>query len=183
MAVIYRELKRGRDITDMILMSKRPWGDLFVKHSFFTNDYKYYLAVIATSTSKEAHKIWSGFVESKVRLLVQKLDQHGSIALAHPFVKGYERTHKCMGESEVHEVQEGSLTYRVTEPDDQELCKPDGDDTLKPHEDQTEEVLDPKIYTTTHYVGLELSPGKYCRVSPDESFLHENSNCLGERSY
>ncbi|CRK23672.1 hypothetical protein BN1723_018091, partial [Verticillium longisporum] len=93
MTVIQRELQRGCEITDNVMLSKRPWGDLFIKHTFFTSGYKYYISVVTTSTTKEAHKIWSGYVESKVRVLVQGLEQHQSIAIAHAFNKGYDRRH------------------------------------------------------------------------------------------
>jgi poly(A) polymerase len=111
MTVIQRELERGFEITEKIVTGKRPWSDLFVKHTFFTSGYKYYISVIATSKTEDAHKIWSGYVESKVRMLVQKLEQHPSIALAHAFNKGYERRHKCRTSEEILQVQEGSMEF------------------------------------------------------------------------
>lgn len=113
MTVIKEELKQGAETTDLIMMGKKPWKELFVKHTFFTKGYKYYLAVTTCSTSKEAHKVWSGYVESKVRLLVQGLERHPSIALARPFNKGYERTHLCKNEAEIEAAQNGSLQHVV----------------------------------------------------------------------
>lgn len=123
MAIIKRELKRALDITENIMVAKAPWSDLFVKHTFFTAGYKYYISVITASKSKEHHKVWSGYVESKVRMLVQKLEQHRSIALARPFNKGYERRHRCKNESEIEQVQEGSLEFLVTDPSDTSEAK------------------------------------------------------------
>ncbi|KAK1640263.1 Poly(A) polymerase central domain-containing protein [Colletotrichum phormii] len=117
MTVISQELSRGCDITDNIMMGKSPWSDLFVKHTFFTKGYKYYISVITASTDKEAHKIWSGYVESKVRVLVQGLEQHASIALAHAFNKGYERRHRCANEGEVSQVQAGSFSFLAKDSD------------------------------------------------------------------
>ncbi|KAF5528046.1 Poly(A) polymerase pla1 [Colletotrichum aenigma] len=113
MTVIQQELTRGCEITDNIMVGKNPWSDLFVKHTFFTQGYKYYISVITASTDKEAHKIWSGYVESKVRVLVQGLEQHQSIALAHAFNKGYERRHRCTSDEEVQQIQAGSLNFLV----------------------------------------------------------------------
>jgi poly(A) polymerase len=113
MSVIQEELKQGAETSDLIMMGKKPWKELFVKHTFFTKGFKYYLAVTTCSTNKEAHKIWSGFVESKVRLLVQGLERHPSIALARPFNKGYERAHHCKNEAQVEAVQNGVLQYIV----------------------------------------------------------------------
>lgn len=113
LSVIQEELRQGAETTDLIIMGKKPWRELFVKHTFFTNGFKYYLSVTTCSTNKEAHKIWSGYVESKVRLLVQGLERHPSIALARPFNKGYERTHFCKDDAAIEEVQNGSLRYVV----------------------------------------------------------------------
>ncbi|KAI1106907.1 Poly(A) polymerase [Jackrogersella minutella] len=187
MAVIQRELERGFDLTNKIRAGKLQWKDLFVKHTFFTSDHKYYLAVIATSTTKEAHKIWSGFVESKVRVLVGELDRAESVAIAvaRPFNKGYERTHRVKNDKETEEVQNGSLTYQVQDQDDDSQSddsktkdngievKPEvklesnGELSIKPEPEPEEDQkvkddipsLGAKIFTTTHYVGLELAEG------------------------
>ena len=103
------------------MVGRRPWSDLFQKHTFFTSDYKYYMTVVTASRSKEDHKIWSGFVESKVRLLVQRVEAHASISLARPFNKGYERRHMCRSREELEKVQDGSLQYVVTDEDESNL--------------------------------------------------------------
>ncbi|KAJ1337456.1 poly(A) polymerase [Microdochium nivale] len=113
--IIQRELGRGGEIADRIMAGKAGWTDLFVKHSFFTNDHKYYLAVIATGLSKDAHKIWSGFVESKVRILVGDVERHQSIAIARPFNKGYDRRHKVKSEDEKQSVIDGSFAFITNE--------------------------------------------------------------------
>ncbi|KAH8686660.1 Poly(A) polymerase central domain-containing protein [Ilyonectria robusta] len=115
MSIIKRELQRGLELSESVMIGKRPWSDLFVKHTFFTQGYKYYISVISASKTKEAHKIWSGYVESKVRMLVQKLEQHQSIALAHAFNKGYDRRHRCNSDSEIEQVQDGCLDFLVIE--------------------------------------------------------------------
>lgn len=115
MSIINRELQRGLEISEKIMVGKRPWSDLFIKHTFFTSDYKYYISVTSASKVKEAHKIWSGYVESKIRMLVQKLEQHQSIALAQAFNKGYERRHRCKDDNEIAQVQEGSLDFLAPE--------------------------------------------------------------------
>src|ERR1700712_3198934 len=109
MKVIQREFKRGGDITDQVMVGKVQWKELFVKHTFFTDGYKYYLSVVSASKTKESQLLWSGFVESKVRLLVSNLEKHESIALAHPFNKGFTRVHRCRSEKEIEEVKAGSL--------------------------------------------------------------------------
>ncbi|ROT38844.1 Poly(A) polymerase [Sodiomyces alkalinus F11] len=164
MTVIQRELQRGCEITDSVMMSKQPWSDLFVKHAFFTSDYKHYISVITTSTTKEAHKIWSGYVESKVRVLVQGLEQHPSIALAHAFNKGYDRRHKCSSEQEINQVQEGSLDYLLKAGDSSAGDPAEGNKSPRrpadgEHPEITPEATETIVFTTTHYIGLELVEG------------------------
>lgn len=199
--IIQRELERGSVIAEEIQAKKRPWKDLFTKHTFFTTDHKYYLAVIATSTAKEAHKIWSGFVESKVRVLVGDVERHSSIAIARPFNKGYERRHKVESDDQLFDVKNGNLKYEVKGDDDnddaedeqtakqEDGAKTDGEvkvrsevganikaendvhtvpGGIKPEllDDQSFSMEDIpstsglKVYTTTHYIGLELAEGR-----------------------
>ena len=210
MAVIQQELERGVQIAEEIMLGKRPWKDLFEKHTFFTNGFKFYLTVISSGRTKEAQNTWSGFVESRVRVLVQKLELHPSIALARPFNKGYDRVHRCRTDAQVEEIQTGNLSYMVKATDTAtngntknetkvevkaEVKKEDGvapdtavpvvkqeqndvthlgtvplkseetpvkpeakdehDDTIK-LADIPEKEPEIEIYTTNHYIGLQL---------------------------
>lgn len=203
MAVIQRELEIGARLTDEILLGRRPWKDLFTKHTFFTQDFKYYLTVISASKTREAQNTWAGFIESKVRILVQKIEIHPSIGLARPFNKSYERVHKCKNDAQIEEVQSGSLNYVVKEdateakttngvvktdikPEPNAAPHPvqikseqteeprldsiasttgagnikdeDGETKIK-LEDVPEEAGETTIYTTNHYIGLQLADG------------------------
>ncbi|KND92645.1 Poly(A) polymerase pla1 [Tolypocladium ophioglossoides CBS 100239] len=156
MTIINQELQRGLELTESIMVGKRPWSDLFVKHTFFTTDYKYYISVTTASKDKEAHKVWSGYVESKVRMLVQKLELHQSIALARAFNKGYDRRHRCNDDAQIPQVQEGSLDF-VLKPDDTDT-ENDANKKQEPAEDGegSQPPFPANVYTTTHYIGLEL---------------------------
>lgn len=210
MTVIYRELQLAAEITNNIMCSTKPWKDLFTKHTFFTKDFKYYMQVISASRDKEAHKIWSGFVESKVRMLVQSLERHDSIAVARPFIKGFERFHRYRNDEQFAQILDGNLQHIVKEGGDfspsrdgiqaKKEDKPsakveDGakvkqehgevpvkqENGVKVKGEESEDVplasipehqsADTKgdiragdealeMYTTTHYIGLELNPGK-----------------------
>ena len=175
--IIIRELKRGRDITDKIFMGQMQWKDLFAKHTFFTDGYKYYLAIIASSRTKDAQHVWSGLVESKVRMLVANLENQESIAVARPFTKGFERVHHCEDESQIDAVLNGDLKYQATDvktettdavndPKHSAAAQGNGDGMGMPDGD-SESVLNGSskhiIYTTTYYVGLEIAHGKVHR--------------------
>ncbi|KAI5310848.1 polynucleotide adenylyltransferase, partial [Ascosphaera atra] len=111
--VLLRELKRGEEIVNNIFAGNMKWHDLFTKHSFFTNDYKYYLSITTSSTTKEAQSVWSGLVESKLRHLVGALAHKPIVHVAHPFPKGFERVHICRNEQEMTEVKNGSMKYKA----------------------------------------------------------------------
>lgn len=169
-SVILRELARGGDIVDKIFLKQMTWNDLFTRHSFFTQDYKYYLSITASSKTKEAESIWSGLVESKLRHLVGALDRKGTIAVSHPFPKGFERTHIVSNDQEIEAVKNGSTKYQdrgiKTETTDEVgdpthavaaqngIMNPEtAEATNKEPEGETR-----TIYTTTYYIGLEMKP-------------------------
>lgn len=190
--IIQRELNRAGKIAERIMSGKAPWKELFTKHTFFTQGYKYYLAIVVSSKEEEAHKIWAGFVESKVRLLVSSLERHQSIAIAHPFNKGFERWHKSQNDEQFEAIVEGSLAYQTKEKptaeakdtesakiepngvaaEDSKTTSEDGAKTASAKETAKSETGDDKkakaddglaseaiVYTTTHYIGLELVEG------------------------
>jgi len=162
--IILKELRRGGEIAAQILAGKLPWKDLFAKHTFFTQGYKYYLSVISASTTKDAQMIWAGMVESKVRLLVQNLEGHESIAFAHPFNKGFERAHRCRADEEIEKVKQGSLEFQARDIATSTTGHgPVPEAVLKEEQAQDEKNADDAeltmVYTTTHYVGLELNEG------------------------
>lgn len=168
--VLLRELQRGGDIVDKIFMKQLSWSDLFARHTFFTKDYKYYLSITASSKTKEAEAVWSGLVESKIRLLVGALDRKATIAVAHPFPKGFERTHIVSNEAELEQVKNGSTKYQdkgiKTETTDEQndathqavaLNGVESENAEVPEAAQKQANGDSRtIYTTTYYIGLEL---------------------------
>ncbi|KAG6015904.1 hypothetical protein E4U54_002744 [Claviceps lovelessii] len=159
MSIINQELRRGLEISESIMVGKRPWKDLFVKHTFFISDYKYYISVTSASKSKEAHKTWSGYVESKVRMLVQKIEQHPHIAIAHAFNKGYNRRHHCKSDSEIAQVQDGSLDYLDKENELTNGKTPNADESNTTSAENTETAIATDVFTTSHYIGLKLIDG------------------------
>lgn len=163
-------------MVDKIFMKQRSWEDLFVRHTFFTNDYKYYLTITASSKTKEAEGVWSGLVESKLRHLVGALDRKQIIAIAHPFPKGFERVHLVKSDEQMEAVKNGSTlhvakgtTTEMTDETKNAAHQAAIQNTLEnaevPEPAQTQPENDGHtVYTTTYYIGLELmplEPGKY----------------------
>ncbi|KAL2838897.1 Poly(A) polymerase central domain-containing protein [Aspergillus pseudoustus] len=197
-AVILRELQRGGDIVDGIWAKRATWNNLFERHSFFTQDYKYYLSITASSRTKEAESVWSGLVESKVRHLVGALDRKSTIAVAHPFPKGFERIHKVNNEEEAEAVKAGSLKFHdkgvKTETTDeindaahQAAAQNGQEDTEVPTAGEEAVNGDSRtIYTTTYYIGLELKPvepgaSRSLDISSDASIF--KSTCTSWAGY
>ncbi|CAG8397478.1 unnamed protein product [Penicillium salamii] len=168
--VILRELNRGGDMVDKIFMKQLSWEDLFVRHTFFTNDYKYYLSITASSKTKEAEGVWSGLVESKLRHLVGALDRKQIIAIAHPFPKGFERVHVVKNNQEMEAVKNGSTQHvakgtktETTDETNNAAHQAAVQNTLEnaevPEPAQSAPENDGQtVYTTTYYIGLELKP-------------------------
>ena len=173
--VIEREWDRAGNLTDKIYLGQASWKDLFAKHTFFTKDYKYYLSINVTAKNKDALHVWSGHVESKVRLLVQNIETEESIAIARPFNKGFSRVHRCTSEQQLDEVIDGELKYQasdigtettdaannpvqaaVAQGDASKISVPNG--SIKEAANGEETTT---IYTTTYYIGIELSAGMY----------------------
>ncbi|ODH20028.1 hypothetical protein ACO22_06007 [Paracoccidioides brasiliensis] len=168
-AVLLRELKRGGDIVDKIFLGQLTWNDLFTRHTFFSQDYKYYLSITSSSRGKEAQSVWSGLVESKLRHLVGALDRKSSIEVAHPFPKGFERVHVCKTEKEIAEVMSGSTQYQAkgtktkttdqtNDPQHAAAVQNGGETVQMPQADEPNGENSCTLYSTTYYIGLELKP-------------------------
>jgi poly(A) polymerase len=172
--IILKELDRGGDIVDKIFTGQLQWKNLFEKHTFFTNRYRYYLSIVSCSRSKEAQLLWSGLVESKVRHLVADLDNNEMINIAHPFIKGFDRVHRCHTQEEIDAVISGDLQYQATDiktettdaindPAHNAVAQGEGD--MIPMADNKDDTVSnaesiTTLYTTTYYIGLELNQRK-----------------------
>ena len=115
--------------------------------------------------------MWSGLVQSKVRRLVAGIEMsQAGVEIAHPFNKGFERTHKCRTEEEREKILQGSLEFQAKDTETQTtdqttdavqtaaaegaadtIPMPEGADKA-PEEKDGEQT----IYTTSFYIGIEL---------------------------
>lgn len=132
--IIMEEFKRGTEIMTQIISSKKSWSDLLQRHNFFFR-YKFYLCIVAsTKDNYEEHIKWAGFIESKLRLLVQKLELNEGIQVAHPYISAFEGSFKCKSSETTNELiarygtqQEDSLSEtveKIKEPN-REVVSPD----------------------------------------------------------
>ncbi|KAI4519481.1 Poly(A) polymerase [Schizophyllum commune Loenen D] len=139
--VMIHEFKRGLDIVGQIQKGEASWADLFNKHTFFT-DFRHYLQIVASADDQHSHDKWSGFIESRIRQLVLRLDaQEGSIIqVTRPFIKGFEKIYHCISDDERRAATEGRFAdLKAAE------GRPAGDNTTT-------------VYTTVFFLGLEFMP-------------------------
>lgn len=162
--IILKELKRGVQVTNDIFSNRLQWKDLFVKHTFF-QQYKYYLTITAMTNSDddEQHLKWSGLVESKVRLLMMKLEQLPGINLAHPFIKPVETIYTTSANETLNpnmfvDIMDKYGTHTMEQQLDKKYTT-----VTDENKDQYTEAN--KVFVTTMYAGIDI----------DEDALH-NSN-------
>ncbi|KAF9171586.1 polynucleotide adenylyltransferase [Mortierella sp. AD011] len=136
-AVMLSEFKDAAELVNRIMVERAPWSDLFAKDDFFSR-YRHYLQVIASSDSEERHLRWSGFVESRIRHLVTKLERVENLILAHPYIKGFSKVISYKTAAEKEDAAHGIVH---TSPADQ------SDQASDSAETQT-------MYTSIYYIGL-----------------------------
>lgn len=145
--VIMAELERGADIMTQISVGKKTWSNLLEKHDFFQK-YKFYLCIVAASeSSDEEHGKWSGMIESKLRLLVQKLEVTEGITLAHPYVKDF-TNHYLLGDNKIEDIIGAYGTLQGEEILNQLVVA------------TTENKEDKQIHLTKLFIGLDINLSK-----------------------
>ncbi|WVN87609.1 uncharacterized protein L203_102792 [Cryptococcus depauperatus CBS 7841] len=140
MSIISKEMLRAMQITDDILREPgASWAPLFEKVDFFSM-YKTYVQVVASASTAEGIKDWSGTVEARIRTLVQDLENTDSILTAHPLVGGVSRVFYCTTEEEQAAASQGELTSEMIDRTEEEV-------TDKEHRN---------IFTKSFFIGLEI---------------------------
>jgi len=79
------EFRRGAEVMPKI-EEGLGWSVLFDKCEFFSR-YKVYLQVDILGATEQEHRKWEGLVESRLRILIQKLEITPYVQHAHPFPK------------------------------------------------------------------------------------------------
>lgn len=138
--IMTQEFKRAAEIVNRIVVGGGEWSELFEKHDFFYR-YRYYLQVIASTGDADLQLKWAGTVESRIRQLVMRLEVVDTIEVAHPFVKGFEKTYHCMSADEVQAVARGEVTEQITKQTREDIENKEGGGT---------------VYATSFFIGLEI---------------------------
>lgn len=155
--IMINEFKHALEIIDEIINGKKPWTALFEPVNFF-GKYKHFIVLLASS-----HPEWIGLVESKIRILVQRLEGHKCISLAHVHPNSYNREIPAPPESQ---TDSEVIPEPETSPKDQQ-----SPDTSTKSETETKDPLNeednkengnenqqPKTITETMwFIGLQFN--------------------------
>ncbi|KAF3937567.1 hypothetical protein ABW19_dt0207054 [Dactylella cylindrospora] len=175
-AAILGEMAKAADIVDRIITGSGNWSQLFLRHTFFTKDHKYYLVVKASSKDQEMAVKWSGLVESKIRHLVMKLEMLPEyIASARPYVKPFERVQQCRDEEEARKIANGEVVEDAATPQAANLVT--GETT-----EGAQAAGGVKLWISSFYIGIELVAGSNGKIDiswPAQEFYHMCHNWEG----
>ncbi|XP_033506808.2 poly(A) polymerase type 3-like [Epinephelus lanceolatus] len=94
LTIITEEIERGFAITKEIQQQNTDWTKLFEKPDFFEK-YEHYILLEATSATETQHREWVGLVESKIRLLVGRLERNVNISMAHIHLQSFPGPRNC----------------------------------------------------------------------------------------
>ncbi|KAJ2805027.1 polynucleotide adenylyltransferase [Coemansia helicoidea] len=104
--LIVREISHGVGVADRIMRREATWDAMFEKDDFFRT-YKFYLQVNVASTDAEAHNLMHGFLESRLRQYVTRLEHTGMFVLIHPYMNSFDREHPCATDEDEQQVRAG----------------------------------------------------------------------------
>ncbi|KAJ2349073.1 polynucleotide adenylyltransferase [Coemansia sp. RSA 2673] len=155
--IIESEFKRGEDTTTKILQGEAKWTELFEKSDFFRR-YKYYLQVNAKSTDVESHNLLHGFVESRLRQYIIKLESTGMFVVSHPYVKSYDHEYACKSDEDLERFLQGQLpTTPIAADTPDPTTAVDKESEIKQDDDGSPATgTEKKAHVSAFYIGLML---------------------------
>jgi poly(A) polymerase len=111
--IMMAEFVRGAAIMSEIDASSSDpsWDKLFESYPFFEK-YKFYLQIDCSAATQDEQRLWVGFMESRLRHLVRRLEITPGIETAHPYPKYFDNKVK----SEKHAVRGVEVTELVFGP-------------------------------------------------------------------
>ena len=106
-----------------------------------------------------------------MRQLVMKLEFVESLILAHPFIKGFERTSYCLSDEEMRLVAQGDVSETIAKRTKEDIEGKEGASI---------------VYSTTFYIGLQIEPkqGEWhldCEQNPTSLTRLSQAGAVGPR--
>ena len=107
-SLMMTEFERGAEVTLRIEQGRGSWEELFEESDFFVR-HRHFFQLIAVCSTETAYRAWAGYVESRIRHLVSKLELEYMIAGAPPFPQTFEVcVENCASSDEVLEMHKKS---------------------------------------------------------------------------
>ncbi|CAH6718812.1 poly(A) polymerase [[Candida] jaroonii] len=148
--IIIEEFKRGAEIMNQVVAGEKTWSDLLAKHNYFFR-YKFYLCVVAaTKDNYEEHLKWAGFIESRLRILVQKLEVVEGVSIVHPFFEIFAHSFKAKDNTKADELIAKYGTH------DGDAVMKELDKIENPNKDEIN-AEDVPVHLTKMYIGLDIN--------------------------
>jgi poly(A) polymerase len=82
------EFNRGVECFRAAELGQGKWEDIFNETDFFVR-YSHYLEIEVTAETEADHQVWNGFIESRIRYLINQLERSGVSMNLHPFPKSF----------------------------------------------------------------------------------------------
>jgi len=82
--ILLKEFKRGREIAFDIENGKNKSWEVLIDVLPFWEKYKHYLRIDCKAKTEEGHRRWVGFVESRIRFIILKLENTFGVKYVHP---------------------------------------------------------------------------------------------------
>lgn len=84
-SIIMEEFECAHQTMDKIMSGQAPWSALFEEAPFFTK-YMHFIVLLASANPE-----WCALIESKIRILIQRLEAYPCISVAHVKPKSFTR--------------------------------------------------------------------------------------------
>lgn len=90
--IIKKEMIKGFQIVNEIMLEDKPWETLFEPSMNFFKQYRHYIMVVSKAGNAYDHKQWTGLIESRIRHLVANVDQQEFITTVHVNPERFEKS-------------------------------------------------------------------------------------------
>lgn len=166
LTLMTNEFTRGSEIVAKIEAGEAEWSELFTKTDFFLR-HRNFFQILAVAETEEDHRMWSGYVESKVRILMNKLELEANIAVAPPCTETFDVTVQVppFERTEENEDDEEEPTGTSTAESGEAKVNSipfDMDRVLAAHTFATEKTSlegeTKPVYTTAYYIAIGVAP-------------------------
>lgn len=97
-----QEFARAEQMIGDILQKKGKWDDLFQDGRSFFRQHFYFVQVSITAEDDDSFRVWQGYCESRLRILIAALESEKAGTQAHPFGKCFRQNNFQSDAESIH---------------------------------------------------------------------------------